>query len=72
MPLSRDGQEGLNWRRARRSMNAGNCTEVAAAAGVVAVRDSKDPYGLILNYPASSWRSFVAAASMGDFDAARR
>lgn len=71
MPLSQDGREGLKWRKARRSMNAGNCTEVAAAAGVVVVRDSKDPYGLVLNYPASTWRSFLAAARMGDFDAAR-
>ena len=27
----------LNWRKARRSMNNGNCAEVATAAGMVAV-----------------------------------
>jgi len=71
MPLSYDGRAGLDWRKARRSMNGGNCTEVAVATGIVAVRDSKDPDGLVLRYPVSSWRSFLAAARMGDFDAAR-
>lgn len=71
MPLSYDGRVGLNWRKARRSMNGGNCTEVAAAAGIVAVRDSKDRDGLVLQYPAGSWRSFLAAARRGDFDATR-
>jgi Domain of unknown function (DUF397) len=71
MPLLYDGGRRLDWRKSRRSMNAGNCTEVAAAAGVVAVRDSKDSDGLVLLYPDISWRSFVAAAKMGDFDATR-
>lgn len=68
MPLSYDGREGLDWRRAKRSMNAGNCAEVAPHAGAVAVRDSKDPQGPVLRYSANSWRSFLAAARMGDFD----
>lgn len=69
MPLSWDGRERLDWRKAKRSMNAGNCAEVAARAGVVVVRDSKDRYGPVLRYSASSWRSFLAAARTGDFDA---
>jgi hypothetical protein len=52
-------------------MNAGNCAEVATMTGIVAVRDSKDPHGLILRYTASSWRSFLAAARKGDFDSLR-
>ena len=68
MPLSYDGRGDLDWRKSRRSMNAGNCTEVARAAEIVAVRDSKDPDGLVLRYPVISWRSFLAAARMGDFD----
>lgn len=70
MLFSYDRREDLNWRKARRSMNAGNCTEVAVADGIVAVRDSKDSDGLVLRYPVDSWRSFLAAARMGDFDAA--
>jgi len=69
MPLSPDGSELLNWRKAKRSMNNGNCTEVAAAAAVVIVRDSKDRGGPVLRYPAASWRSFLSATREGGFDA---
>ena len=68
MPLSYDAPERLYWRKARRSMNNGNCAEVATQAGVVAVRDSKDPHGPVLWYSASSWGSFLATARMGHFD----
>ncbi|MGK5554930.1 DUF397 domain-containing protein [Actinomadura kijaniata] len=34
------------WRKGARSgENGGNCVEVAAVPGVVAIRDSKDPEG---------------------------
>lgn len=68
MSLSYDGRRDLDWRKSRRSMNAGNCTEVAAAAGVVAVRDSKEPQGKVLRYPADSWRLFLGAAKKGFYD----
>jgi hypothetical protein len=58
----------LNWRKARRSMNNGNCTEVATTTGMVAVRDSKDPQGPVLFYPATSWASFLSSARTGRFD----
>lgn len=61
----------FNWRKARRSMNNGNCTEVAVTTGMVAVRDSKDPQGPVLFYPATSWASFLNAASNGSFDSLR-
>jgi hypothetical protein len=69
MLLSDDERERLNWRKAKRSMNNGNCAEVATEVGVVAVRDSKDPHGPVLQYPATSWRSFASAARNGTFDA---
>ena len=65
---SDDERLNLNWRKASYSMNNGNCTEVATAAGMVAVRDSKDPQGPVLYYPATSWASFVNAAGNGRFD----
>jgi Domain of unknown function (DUF397) len=69
MPHVNDNERpNLNWRKARRSMNNGNCTEVATTAGMVAVRDSKDPQGQVLFYPATSWVSFLNAASNGRFD----
>jgi Domain of unknown function (DUF397) len=68
MPLSYDGRDRLDWRKSKYSVNGGNCTEVAAAAGGVAVRDSKDPNGPVLRYSVSSWRSFLATARVDDFD----
>lgn len=71
MPLSYGEQGHLDWRKAIRSMNNGACAEVASIAGIVAVRDSKDPEGPVMRYPAPSWRSFLAAARMGNFDGLR-
>ena len=59
----------LNWRKSARSINAGNCTEVASSAGVVVVRDSQDPDSLVLPYSAASWRAFLNTARTGHFDA---
>jgi uncharacterized protein DUF397 len=50
----------LIWQKARRSMNDGDCVEVASADGRVFVRDSKKPGGPTLEYPANAWRIFLA------------
>jgi hypothetical protein len=68
MPVREDNLERFNWRKSARSINAGNCTEVASSAGAVAVRDSQDPHSLVLLYPADTWRSFLNAARTGHFD----
>jgi hypothetical protein len=68
MSFQNSGISGLNWRKPARSINAGNCTEVASTAGTIVVRDSKDPNSLVLRYPANSWHSFLGAARAGDFD----
>jgi hypothetical protein len=49
----------LDWRKATASANNGACIEVAPAGGYIAVRDSKDPDGTWLRYPAQSWNLFV-------------
>jgi hypothetical protein len=68
MPHSNNQGERLNWRKAKRSMNNGNCAEVATTAGVVVVRDTQDPKGLVIGYPADSWRSFIVRTQSGLFD----
>ncbi|MFI5838334.1 DUF397 domain-containing protein [Catenuloplanes sp. NPDC051500] len=46
------------WVKSSRSHANGNCVEVAAAPGSVAVRDSKDP-GPRLRITAPAWRAFL-------------
>lgn len=50
----------LQWRKARRSVGNGACVEVAPVDGQVAVRDSMNPGGSRLQYPAQSWHAFIA------------
>ncbi len=52
----------LKWRKASRSGdNGGHCVELAVTAGVVAVRDSKDPEGPQLWIDRGDFRRFAAA-----------
>ncbi|WP_412540901.1 DUF397 domain-containing protein [Longispora sp. K20-0274] len=44
--------------------SGGNCVECTfdhVSAGVVGVRDSKDPSGPVLVFPVADWAAFVAA-----------
>ncbi|WP_433532450.1 DUF397 domain-containing protein [Micromonospora sp. CA-263727] len=47
------------WRTSTRSVGNGNCVEVAAVDGRIAVRDSKDRHGPVLAFPPSTWHAFV-------------
>jgi hypothetical protein len=42
----------MTWRKSSFSGDTGNCVEVAVSAGAVAVRDSKNPTGPVLEFPA--------------------
>ncbi|MFE4516939.1 DUF397 domain-containing protein [Kitasatospora sp. NPDC056783] len=56
------------WFKSSHSGNGGSCVEVSADyPGVIPVRDSKDPEGPALVFPAAAWRSFVAATVAGEF-----
>lgn len=59
---------GSAWRKAQLSTGNGACVEVAPAAGMVAVRDSKDPSGPILQYTRAEWYAFLDGAKNGEFD----
>lgn len=60
--------EVAKWVKSSYSGNGGECVEVAPGlAGVVPVRDSKDPEGPVLILPSSAWASFIAATVAGEF-----
>ncbi|MEV6974912.1 DUF397 domain-containing protein [Kitasatospora sp. NPDC093806] len=59
------------WFKSSYSSNGGDCVEVArnlVAAGLVPVRDSKDPHGPALAFPAAAFASFITAVQAGEFD----
>jgi hypothetical protein len=63
----------LLWFKSSRSAGNGACVEVAyVASGAVAMRDSKDPQGPHLLFPAADWQDFVAAVQAGGFDRTER
>ncbi|MER7054059.1 MULTISPECIES: DUF397 domain-containing protein [unclassified Streptomyces] len=56
---------GVRWLRSSYSTGANNCVETARpsagpCAGLLAVRDSKDPAGPALLFSPGSWASFTA------------
>lgn len=60
---------GARWRKARRSNLNGNCVEVADnLAGVVLVRDTKNPDGAMLAFEPAHWAGFLAGVKRGQFD----
>ncbi|MBV6699851.1 DUF397 domain-containing protein [Kitasatospora aureofaciens] len=60
---------GLTWRKSSYSGGeGGNCVEVAdAAIDIIAVRDSKDPHGPLLNFTAAAWQAFIVGIDTGTF-----
>ncbi|MET8629118.1 DUF397 domain-containing protein [Kitasatospora sp. NPDC004669] len=60
----------ITWRKSTYSGSGGQCIEVADGfTGLMPVRDSKDPSGPALVFPADAWQSFVTAVRTGEFDA---
>ncbi|MFF4381029.1 DUF397 domain-containing protein [Kitasatospora sp. NPDC001547] len=58
----------VRWRKSTYSGNGGQCVEVAPGfPGLMPVRDSKNPHGPALVFPAEAWTSFVAAVRSGEF-----
>jgi hypothetical protein len=49
------------WRTATYTGGNGNCVEVADAAQVILVRDTKDRAGVTLYIPASAWERFTTS-----------
>ncbi|MFJ6385128.1 DUF397 domain-containing protein [Kitasatospora sp. NPDC092039] len=60
----------IKWRKSTYSNGQGNCVEIAdGLAGIVLVRDSKDPDGPALAFSPEAWRSFVGGIQAGEFPA---
>jgi hypothetical protein len=47
------------WRTSSYSNNGGNCVEIAAAAGTIAVRDTKHRTGAVLTFSPQAWQRFA-------------
>ncbi|MEK2494194.1 DUF397 domain-containing protein [Kitasatospora purpeofusca] len=61
---------GAQWHKSTHSGQGGDCVEIAPEfPGLVPVRDSKDPQGPALIFPANAWRAFVTAVQDGEFGA---
>lgn len=59
------------WRKASYCV-ARECVEVAPGhSGVIMVRDSAQPRGVVLQWTAAEWRSLVAGIKGGAFDGRR-
>jgi Domain of unknown function (DUF397) len=66
MGTSRD-LTGTRWRKSSHSgPDGGECLEVAAVAGTVAVRDSKNPEGPALAFTRDAFSAFVRATASGE------
>lgn len=55
------------WVKSTHSTNEGECVEVAGLPEGRAVRDSKDPTGAVLTFPAAQWSAFTAGVGAGEF-----
>ena len=58
--MEKSGGLDLQWRKARYSVGNGACVELASANGQILIRDSMNPGGAWLRYPAQSWTDFTA------------
>ncbi|AYF77524.1 DUF397 domain-containing protein [Nocardia yunnanensis] len=61
-------RQGAQWYKSSRSANQDACVEVAHWALETGVRDSKNPGGPELMFPADEWAAFDSAVRAGKFD----
>lgn len=66
--LSQAERQSLAWLKAKSSTANGQCVEIAAADGKIAIRDSKDPEGPVLVYTPGEFSAFLEGARNGEFD----
>jgi Domain of unknown function (DUF397) len=67
--ISAEQLEGATWRKSQRSNSQGACVEIARLdSATIAMRNSRDPKGTALIYPAGAVRAMVSALRAGEFD----
>jgi hypothetical protein len=55
------------WIKASRSAASGDCVEMRRQAGLVEVRDGKDPEGPVLRFTRAEFLAWVDGAANGEF-----
>ena len=50
----------VNWRKSTHSLSNGNCVEVGTGQGTIAVRDSTDPGGPVIDLSPQAWITCTA------------
>ena len=61
--------DGAVWKKSERSNSQGACVELARLdSTTVAMRNSRDPQGTALIYPADAVRAMVGALRSGEFN----
>jgi Domain of unknown function (DUF397) len=59
----------ITWRKSKHSGVYGNCVEAGVLeGGTVALRNSRDPSGLVLIFSRDEMAAFLAGAKDGEFD----
>ena len=61
-------EDGRQWFKSSRSSVAGHCVEIAVESTSVAMRDSKDVTGPVLQFDTHEFQAFVTAVKAAEFD----
>jgi hypothetical protein len=61
-------EDGRHWFKSSRSSVAGHCVEIAVTDTSIAMRDSKDVTGPVLQFAKQDFLAFVTGVKAAEFD----